>query len=61
MTLYTAGLPIKTNLTNNWLRIFTALSLIVFTLFSSSLSYASSKTPGKVIAGWVEKITLTPP
>ena len=34
------------------------LSLMLFILCSSLPVHASSKTPGKVIAGWVEKITL---
>ena len=33
-------------------------SLMFFALCASQSAHASSKTPGKVIAGWVEKITL---
>lgn len=34
------------------------LCVAFFALSASPTLYASSKTPGKVIAGWVEKITL---
>jgi hypothetical protein len=39
----------------NWVK---GLSLLLL-FFSSSIAVAGSKTPGKVIAGWVEKISFS--
>ena len=39
-------------------RIAGSLGLVLFILLSAPQTYANSKTQGKVIAGWVEKISL---
>ena len=49
---------IKSEPSKNWSRICSRLSLILLVLLSASQTYANSKTQGKVIAGWVEKISL---